>query len=191
MPRKIAIFASGSGSNALKIISFFRNRTDGAVALIVSNKATAGVLQIAEEHRIPTRVINRSDFYRPGSIAPALQAAGIELVVLAGFLWKIPNDLVTAFAGRMINIHPSLLPAYGGKGMYGMHVHEAVVAAGEKQSGITIHQVDQVYDNGEVIFQARCEVHPEDTADDVRQKVQQLEHTHFPRVVANVLAQLA
>lgn len=183
----IAIFASGTGSNARKIIEYFRDAADIRVALVVSNKKDAGVLDIAREHGIATHVIDRKSFYGSEEVLAVLERHRVGFVVLAGFLWHIPAYLVQAFAGRMVNIHPALLPKYGGKGMYGMHVHEAVCAAGETESGITIHLVNEHYDEGDIVFQAACLLTPEDTPHDIARKVQQLEHRHFPEVIAGML----
>jgi len=181
--KNIAIFASGGGSNAQKMIDYFANSTTVNVALIVSNKADAGVLGIAERHGIPALVIQRNNFYHSEQLLEALRAADIDFIVLAGFLWLIPPYLIQAFPQKMVNIHPALLPKYGGKGMYGMHVHEAVKAAGEPETGITIHYVNEHYDEGDIVFAAKTALTPEDSPADIAQKVQQLEHAHFPRVV--------
>lgn len=175
---KIAIFASGTGSNAQKIIE----QVPG-VALIISNKPDAGVLAIAERNGIPTMVLDKERFLRGDGYVPELNKMGIGLIVLAGFLWKVPVTLIKAFPRRIINIHPALLPKYGGKGMYGHFVHEAVIAAGEKESGISIHYVDELYDHGQVILQAICAIEPGDTPESLAKKVQALEHRHFPAAV--------
>ncbi|MCW3086768.1 MAG: phosphoribosylglycinamide formyltransferase, partial [Sediminibacterium sp.] len=181
--KKIAIFASGAGSNARKIIERFRSHPSISVALIVSNKPDAGVLPIARENGIAVLLIDKEVFFRRDAYVPLLREKGIEFIVLAGFLWKIPAALVSAYPGRIINIHPALLPKYGGKGMYGAKVHEAVIAAGEKESGITIHYVNEVYDAGEPLFQVTCPVGEHDTPDSLSQKIHLLEHKHFPEVV--------
>ncbi len=183
----IAIFASGAGSNAQKIIEHFRLSETIKVALIVCNKPGAGVLQIAEKEKIPSLIINREQFFKEDSYIPQLKLEGIDFIVLAGFLWKIPGALVQAYPNKIVNIHPALLPKYGGKGMYGQHVHEAVIAAGETESGITIHYVDELYDHGHIIFQAKCDVTSTDTAHTLAQKIHRLEHEHYPRVVADLL----
>lgn len=183
----IAIFASGTGSNARNIIGYFKNSTDVRVALIVSNKKDAGVLDIAREHDIPVQVIDRRMFYETEEILTILRRHKIDFIVLAGFLWLIPEYLVKAFDRKMVNIHPALLPKYGGKGMYGMRVHEAVKAAGETETGITIHYVNEHYDKGDFVFQTRCAVAAEDTPADIARKVQQLEHRYFPEVIAQIL----
>lgn len=186
----VAIFASGAGSNAQKIIDYFRSSQTLNIALIVCNKPGAGILDIAERENIPTLLIEKETFFRGNGYVDELKAAGIDFVVLAGFLWKVPATLTAAYANRIVNIHPALLPQYGGKGMYGTHVHAAIIAAGEKQSGITIHYVDNVYDNGAIIFQATCDITADDTPDTLAQKVHLLEHAHYPRVIEEVVLQL-
>lgn len=181
--KNIAIFASGGGSNAQKMIDYFADSTTVNVALIVSNKADAGVLGIAERHGIRALVIQRSGFYQSEQLLEVLRAADIDFIVLAGFLWLIPPYLIQAFPKKIVNIHPALLPKYGGKGMYGMHVHEAVKAAGETETGITIHYVNEHYDEGDIVFAAKTALTPDDSPTDIAKKVQQLEHAHFPRVV--------
>lgn len=185
--KNIAIFASGTGSNAQKIIDHFRDSGLARVSVILSNKADAGVLAIAEREQIPAVVIDKEQFFRGDTYVKLLQELETDLVVLAGFLWKVPANLVQAFSGRIINIHPALLPKFGGKGMYGHFVHEAVLAAGEKESGITIHYVNEQYDDGGVILQERCAILPEDTPDTLAKKVQVLEHQWFPLIVERLL----
>ena len=187
---RIAIFASGAGSNAQKIIDHFRDSQSINIALIVCNKPGAGVLGIAEREHIPVLLIEKEPFFRGNGYVDELKAARIDFIVLAGFLWKVPATLTAAYPNKIVNIHPALLPRYGGKGMYGMHVHEAIIAAGETESGITIHYVDNVYDNGAVIFQATCAIEPGDTPAMLAQKVHLLEHTHYPRVIQEVVAHL-
>jgi phosphoribosylglycinamide formyltransferase 1 len=179
----IAIFASGTGSNARKIIEYFKRSPEVHVALVVSNKKDAGVLDIAREHAIPTQVIGRQMFYETEDLLDILKKHKIGFIVLAGFLWQMPPYLVQRYPDRMVNIHPALLPKFGGKGMYGMHVHEAVKTSGEKESGITIHFVNEHYDEGNIVFQATCPVLPTDSPSDIARKVQQLEHAHFPAVI--------
>lgn len=188
--KRIAIFASGSGSNAEKIADYFAGSTDVSIDLIVSNNPKAGVIDRARRLHIPVLLFDRTTFYQTDRITQLLQQQGIDLIVLAGFMWLMPAGLVQAFPDRIVNIHPALLPKFGGKGMYGHFVHEAVVAAQETESGITIHFVNEHYDEGAPIFQAHCPVAPTDTPDDVARKVQALEHDHYPRVVAEVLATL-
>lgn len=183
----IAIFASGAGSNARKIIEHFQQSDKARVALVVSNKREAGVNAIAAGHGIPVHLINRAAFYEADDLLSVLATYEIDFIVLAGFLWLVPPYLVRAFPRRMVNIHPALLPKYGGKGMYGMKVHEAVKAAGETETGITIHFVDEHYDAGDVIFQARCPVAPSDSPADIAQKVHALEHRHFPQIIEQII----
>ena len=179
----IAVFASGTGSNAQKIIDHFNAADRGAkVVLIVCNNPKAGVLQIAEKENIPTLVIERKKFYED-SYLDELDKYKIDLIVLAGFMWKVPDKLIHAYQNKIINIHPALLPKYGGKNMYGNFVHEAVLKAGEKESGITIHYVDEIYDHGKIIFQATCMVDENDTPGPLAQKIHALEHTHYPLVI--------
>lgn len=186
----IAIFASGTGSNAAKIIEYFEGNPNIRVSLLVSNKADAPVLALADAKGIEKLVLRRADFYEAENLLETLRARGISFIVLAGFMWLVPDYLVKAYVGRMVNIHPALLPQYGGKGMYGMNVHRAVKAAGERQTGITIHYVDEHYDEGSIIFQARCAIAPEDRPEDIARKVQQLEHRHFAPVVEELLQAL-
>ena len=187
--KHIAIFASGAGSNAQKIIDHFRDSSLAKVTLILSNKAEAGIFKIAEKEQVPAILIDKEQFFRGDTYIKLLEEAGTDLVVLAGFLWKVPANLVTAFPNRIINIHPALLPKFGGKGMYGHFVHEAVLAAGEKESGITIHYVNEKYDDGGVILQEKCIITEEDTPDSLARKVQVLEHKWFPLIVERLLTQ--
>ncbi|MCO6490575.1 MAG: phosphoribosylglycinamide formyltransferase [Phaeodactylibacter sp.] len=186
----IAIFASGTGTNAGKIIDYFRENANIHVVLVVSNKATAPVLELADESGIEKMVITRQSFYETEGLLQALRDRGVDLIILAGFLWLIPDYLVRAYDKRMVNIHPALLPKYGGKGMYGMNVHRAVKAAGETVSGITIHYVNERYDEGGVIFQASCPIAPDDEPGDIARKVRQLEHRHFAPVVEQLAREL-
>jgi phosphoribosylglycinamide formyltransferase-1 len=188
-PIRIAIFASGAGTNAEKIIEHFTGHPRVKVALVVCNKPDAGVVNIAAHHQVPVLLIEKEPFFRGDAYVAALKQQGIGFIVLAGFLWKVPAALIQAYPNRIINIHPALLPKYGGKGMYGRHVHEAVIAAGEKESGITIHYVNEHFDEGAPIFQATCVVEPGDTPESLAQKVHVLEHRHFPRVVEEVVRQ--
>lgn len=183
--KKIAIFASGSGSNAENIARYFQYSENLNIECIYSNKPDAFVLQRAAKFNIPTEVFNRDQFYNTNIVADSLKSKSVDLVVLAGFLWLVPTVLVKNF--KIINIHPALLPKYGGKGMYGDKVHKAVVDNNETESGITIHFVNEMYDEGDIIFQAKCEVLPGDTPDDVAQKVHSLEYEHFPRVIEKLL----
>lgn len=189
--KKLAIFSSGAGSNAARIIDHFRHHPQITVGLVVCNNPGAGVLGIASAAGIPVLLIDKETFFRGSAYVPELRSRNIDFVVLAGFLWKIPVKLVEAYHHRIVNIHPALLPAYGGKGMYGRHVHEAVISAGEKESGITIHYVDELYDHGQAIFQAKVAVEPGDTPEILAKKIQFLEHSHFPRVIEEVVLGIA
>ena len=185
--KNIAIFASGGGSNAQKIIEHFTSKKIAQVSLIITNKSNAGVLEKAATFGIPTLLINREKFYKTEDILKELDIYTIDLVVLAGFLWLVPTYLVKAYKNRILNIHPALLPDYGGKGMYGMNVHRAVKEAGEKVSGITIHFVNEHYDEGGIIFQATCHISPTDAPSDIAKNVLALEHRYFPEVIEKVL----
>ncbi|MCQ4873965.1 MULTISPECIES: phosphoribosylglycinamide formyltransferase [Odoribacteraceae] len=188
--KKIAIFASGSGSNAENIINYFQNDAENVVKIVFCNKPNAYVLERAKRLNVPTFVFGREDFYHSDMVLNELKRLDIDMIVLAGFLWKVPDAIIEAYRERVVNIHPALLPSYGGKGMYGMKVHESVIAAGEKESGITIHYVNDHYDEGATIFQARCEITPEDTPDTLAEKVHALEYEHFPRVIKEVLEKI-
>jgi len=190
MTKKIAVFASGNGSNAENIYEYFKKTPTVEVSLILTNNANAGVLERASRLNIPSFVFDRTDFYSSTKIVDVLESNGIDLVVLAGFLWLIPDKLINTFPNKIINIHPALLPKYGGKGMYGDNVHKAVVANGEKESGITIHLVNEHYDEGKILFQAKCDVTPNDTYEDVANKIHTLEYEHFPEVIEKVLKAL-
>ncbi|HEX7016707.1 MAG TPA: phosphoribosylglycinamide formyltransferase [Cyclobacteriaceae bacterium] len=180
---RIAILASGNGTNAEAIINYFRGHPTISVAVVLSNKPNAFVLERARKHGIPTIVFNRHEFYDKPHVSNLLRDMGITHLVLAGFLWLLPESLLQMFPARILNIHPALLPAYGGKGMYGMRVHEAVKASGDLQTGITIHEVTEAYDEGPVIFQATCEVDADDSPESIAEKVHRLEHYHYPRVI--------
>jgi phosphoribosylglycinamide formyltransferase 1 len=184
--QSIIIFASGAGTNAAAIISHFKKTGRAKVALIVCNKPNAGVLDIAKNEHIPFLLIDRKTFNEP-LIIEQMQDYKPSLIVLAGFLWKLPDSMVQTFPGSIINIHPALLPAHGGKGMYGHHVHNAVLAAKAKESGITIHYVNEHYDEGDIILQARCEVNEADTADQLAHRIHGLEHFYYPRAVEFLL----
>ncbi|MBD2700185.1 phosphoribosylglycinamide formyltransferase [Spirosoma sp. BT702] len=185
--KRIVLFASGSGSNAEKIALYFADNTQVDVSLIVSNNPKAGVIERARRMHIPVLLFDRTTFYETSQITQLLLNQNVDLIVLAGFMWLMPAELVRAFPNKIVNIHPALLPKFGGKGMYGHYVHKAVVAAGETESGITIHYVNEHYDEGQIIFQASCPVLPSDTPEDVARNVQMLEHTHYPKIVADVL----
>ena len=182
-PVRLAILGSGNGTNAQQISEYFAGRTDVTVACIIYNVRGAYIAERAKNLGIESHYFNRADFYDNGHVLDYLREKEIDWVILAGFLWLVPQPILDAFPQRVINIHPALLPKYGGKGMYGHHVHEAVVAAGEKETGITIHIVDQHYDRGTTLFQATCPVTPEDTPDTVAAKIHLLEKEHFPRVI--------
>ncbi len=189
---KLAIFVSGSGTNAENIIRYFQTNKafDTEVAIVISNRADAYALERAKKLNVPSTVLSRADFNDPAITLPLLDSYGINFIVLAGFLLKVPEYIVDRYHGHIVNIHPALLPKFGGKGMYGHHVHEAVVAAGEKETGITIHHVNENYDQGSIIFQATVAVDPTDTPDDVAAKIHELEQAHFPRVIAETLRAL-
>lgn len=193
--KRIAIFASGSGSNAETIAQHFADKTDVEITLIGSNNPKAGVIERARRgfdrnQHVPVLVFDRTTFYNTNRVTQLLINQNVDLIILAGFMWLMSGDLVRAFPNKIINIHPALLPKFGGKGMYGHFVHEAVVAAGETESGITIHYVNEHYDEGQIIFQARCLVSPTDTPDDVAHNVRVLEHLHYPHVIADILARM-
>lgn len=188
--KNIAIFASGTGSNAQKIMEHFEQSSLARVVMVLSNKPKAAVLDKARNFGVATQVIEREAFYQSSKVVELLQQNQVDLIVLAGFLWLIPENLIRSFPECIVNIHPALLPKYGGKGMYGMRVHKAVVANQETESGITIHYVNEQYDEGKVIFQKSCLVIPEDTPESVAKKVQLLEHEHFPQVVEDLLKKL-
>ncbi|WP_276502482.1 phosphoribosylglycinamide formyltransferase [Terrimonas pollutisoli] len=188
-PVHLAIFASGAGSNAQRIIDHFKNHGHIKISLIVCNKPGAGVLTIADKENIPSLLIEKEKFFRGDAYLDQLEEYTIDFIVLAGFLWKVPDLLIQAYPGKIVNIHPALLPKYGGKGMYGQHVHEAVIAAGEKESGITIHLVDGHYDNGDIIFQATCPVLENDDPSSLANRIHQLEHQHYPKVIEDIVVQ--
>ncbi len=185
--KHIAIFASGGGSNTLKIIEYFKQKRDVSVKIIVCNRAKAGVLAKADQHNIDTLMIDRNSFYEGQSILDELDHRNIDLIVLAGFLWLVPDYLVKHYDQRIINIHPALLPKFGGKGMYGRHIHEAVKAAGERHTGLTVHYVDGAYDEGNIILQRRVAIDDTDTPDDIAAKVLKLEHRYYPIVIDDLL----
>lgn len=187
MKKKVAVFASGNGTNAEKIFDQFKDHPQIEVALLFANKTGVGVLERANRYNIPSVVFNRADFYHSDVVLKRLKEEQIDLVVLAGFMWLVPEQLVNAFPDRIVNIHPALLPKYGGKGMYGMHVHEAVKAANEMETGITIHFVNQHYDEGSIIAQFACAIDPNDSATEIARKVQLLEHENYPKVIAEVV----
>lgn len=179
---RISIFASGSGSNAENIVRFFADKPDFLISKIYTNNPEAFVIQRAAALNIPCRIFSRSEWKEPAIVNQLLEDK-TDWVILAGFLWLIPQPILRLFPDRIINIHPALLPNYGGKGMYGHFVHEAVIRNGEKQSGITIHLVNEKYDEGQILFQAKCDISPEDSADSLAAKVHELEYRHFPEVI--------
>ena len=181
--KRIAVFASGEGTNTQHLIDFFA----GEIVLIVCNNPEANVLKRAEKHGIPTILINKESFYKGNSVLQKLIHEKIDLIVCAGFLWKIPDAILQAFPDKVVNIHPALLPKFGGKGMYGLHVHTAVLHAGEKESGITIHYLNEHYDEGKIILQKKCEVKKGDTPEMLAQKVQALEHEWYPKTIEQLL----
>ncbi len=183
---RIAIFASGEGTNARKFIDYFRDKKDVTISLIISNKKGAGVLDKAVKAGIPTIVVDKETFYETDKLVGKLKTEA-DFIVLAGFLWIIPDNIIKAFPRKMVNIHPALLPKYGGKGMYGRKVHEAVLANNEKETGITIHYVNDKYDEGEIIFQAKCSINNSDTVETIAQKVHELEYKYYPITVEKLL----
>ena len=185
--KNVAIFASGSGTNAENIARYFSKSETVKVAVVLSNNKNVGVHARVNNLGIPSFVFSRDEFVEGTPILAKLAEYQIDLIVLAGFMNKISDALLTAYPGKIINIHPALLPKHGGKGMYGMHVHEAVVAAGEKESGITIHYINENYDEGDIISQAKCEVLPADTPEEVATKVHALEYAHYPHVIDDLL----
>jgi len=181
---RIAIFASGSGTNAQRISEYFAEKQGSiTVALILSNNSSAYVLERARNLGVPGIVFTRTEFYETSRIPDILKENSIDYIVLAGFLWLIPDPILTAYPGRILNIHPALLPSYGGKGMYGMKVHEAVIASRDKESGITIHLVNQKYDEGKILFQAKCVIEESDTPESLAGKIHELEYKYFPEVI--------
>lgn len=189
MPQKIAIFASGSGSNAENIIKYFSSNERIHVSLILTNNPNAYVIKRAQAAQVPCTVFSKVDFYKSTDVIDQLKQLEIDWVVLAGFLWLIPENLISQFPDKIINIHPALLPKYGGKGMYGQHVHQAVFNNFEKESGITIHLVNKEYDKGRILFQEQVDLLVNDTPDRIAQKIHQLEYAHFPKVIQETIEQ--
>ena len=184
---KLALFASGSGSNVENFVNYFAGKQDTEISLVLCNNPDAYVIERCKRLDIKCITFNRDTFYNSTDILDILKEHGINFIVLAGFLWLIPSYLINAFEKKMVNIHPALLPKFGGKGMYGDNVHKAVVANAEKESGITIHYVNERFDEGEIIFQATCPVQPVDTYKEVAEKVHKLEYKHFPEVIEKLL----
>ncbi len=185
--KKIAVFASGSGSNAERLYDYFKNSPVARVSMVVCNKPEAGVVARAHRLRLPLVMISRRSFYESDSLLYTLRQEGIDFIALAGFLWLIPDYLIEAYGNRMVNLHPALLPAYGGKGMYGRKVHQAVLAAGEKETGITIHAVNGAYDEGQILAQFRFKIAPNETVESLESRIHALEHQHYPEVVEQLL----
>jgi len=188
--KKIAIFASGSGTNAENLIKYFSNRKSAKVTLILSNRREAYVLKRAAEHNIKSIFFDYNEFNTSDKVLDDLLRNDIDFLVLAGFLWLVPEKILNFYAGRIINIHPALLPKYGGKGMYGEKVHKAVIDNHESESGISIHYVNKSYDEGSIIFQARCKVEPSDTPDTLAARIHELEYKYFPEVIENLIGKL-
>ncbi len=188
--KRIAIFASGNGTNAQRIVEYFAGNKQVEISLILANKSSAGVLKRAEKLSVRSMVFSRNDFVKGGKVDLTLSEHKINFIVLAGFLWLVPDFLIQKYQNKIINIHPALLPGYGGKGMYGKKVHEAVIASGDKQSGITIHYVNSKYDDGQIIFQALCNIDDGDSAGMLAAKIHKLEHEHFPVIIEKTLDKL-
>lgn len=181
--KKIAIFASGSGSNAENIASYYKNNNKAQVELILTNNPKAGVIDRAKKLNIPCIVFTKEQFDSSDAIIDIFKSHNIDFIVLAGFLWLFPAKIIRFYPKRIVNIHPALLPKYGGKGMYGEKVHNAVLDNGEKETGITIHYVNKNYDEGDIIFQAICNVDPADTTESLSQKVHELEYKYYPQII--------
>ncbi|MEP6465310.1 MAG: phosphoribosylglycinamide formyltransferase [Parafilimonas sp.] len=188
--KNIAIFASGTGTNTANIIQYFSAKQTAGIALIVCNNENAGVLKIAEANNIPSLIIQKEKFFKADAYIAELKNAAIDFIVLAGFLWRIPLQLINEYQNKIINIHPALLPKFGGKGMYGNFVHEAVLSAKEKQSGITIHFVDELYDNGKTVFQTTCPVYENDTAETLSKRIHELEYKYFPKAIEELIEKI-
>jgi phosphoribosylglycinamide formyltransferase-1 len=185
--KRIAIFASGSGSNAQRIMEHFKRHKEMEVAIVLSNRADSYVLQRADNFEIPTHVFSKEELYDSATILQLLKNLDIDIIVLAGFLWLIPANIIQQYPKRIINIHPALLPKYGGKGMYGDIIHETVIANHDHETGITIHYVNETFDEGEIIYQNKCVVEKTDTTEKLAYKVHQLEHLHYPRIIEDLL----
>ncbi len=185
--KKIVIFASGSGTNAQNLIEYFNKTVEKKVVLVLSNKKEAKVLERAADAGVDTRVFSREDLNENGRVTGILDDIGPDLIVLAGFLWLMPVQILRKYTNRVVNIHPALLPKYGGKGMYGMNVHKSVIENKEPRSGISIHYVNEEYDKGDIIFQAYCDINISDSPESLAAKVHQLEYEHFPVVIDSLL----
>jgi phosphoribosylglycinamide formyltransferase 1 len=186
--KKIAIFASGSGTNAQAIVEYFKNNVDIRVSCILSNRPDAFVLERAKKLGIPSYTFTRDEYYNTSGILALLSENSVDFIALAGFLWLVPEYLIRAYPNRIVNIHPALLPKYGGKGMYGQKVHQAVIDNAETESGITIHLVNEKYDEGGIVFQAKCPVKPGDTPDSLASRIHLLEHEYYPRIIEKLLS---
>ncbi len=186
--KNIAIFASGSGTNAERIIKYFEKKEHADVGVVLTNNPSAGVIKRAQSCNVNVEIFNRNDFYHSNRVIDVLKKYSPDLIVLAGFLWLVPQTFVKDYEGKIINIHPALLPKFGGKGMYGMHVHEAVIKSGEIKSGITIHHVNDIYDDGQIIFQDSFELSDDETPESLAQKIHALEYKHFPVIIDKLLA---
>jgi len=190
LKKRIAIFASGSGSNAQKIMEHFKKHNEAEVAIVLTNNPDAFVLQRADNFEIPTHIFNRHEFYQTDAVLTLLKNLQVDIIVLAGFLWLIPENLLKSFPNKIINIHPALLPKYGGKGMYGDHVHKTVIANKEEESGVTIHFVNENFDEGEIIHQSKFKIEKGDDIEMVKFKIQQLEHLHYPKIIEHLLKKM-
>jgi phosphoribosylglycinamide formyltransferase 1 len=189
MKKNIAIFASGEGTNAQRIIDYFKNSDEISVSLIISNNPKANVLKRADQSNIATYILNKEDFYERNTTIELLKIKKIDLIVLAGFLWMVPENMIKAFPEKIVNIHPALLPKYGGKGMYGARVHQAVIEAKEKESGISIHLVNEKYDEGKILSQHTSLISENDTAETLAEKIHQLEHVYYPIAIEKLLTE--
>jgi phosphoribosylglycinamide formyltransferase-1 len=187
--KRIVIFASGSGTNAQNIIRYFKQRQTAKVVIVLSNRRSAPVLERAADEGVDAVAFTRDDLYENGRVERLISSASPDIIVLAGFLLKFPDSLVKMYGGKVINIHPALLPKYGGKGMYGRHVHEAVITNREKESGITIHYVNEHYDEGAIIFQKSIKLNSDETPDSLASRIHELEYKYFPVVVEKLLAE--
>ena len=185
--KNIAIFASGNGTNAERVIRYFEKSKIARVNIVITNNNKAGVIKRAHSLKVDLHLINRIDFYNSDDVLDILTQYKVDLIVLAGFLWLVPEALISKYDNKIINIHPALLPSYGGKGMYGKHVHEAVIASGNVKSGITIHYVNKLYDDGQIIFQADTKISKNETPDSLAKKIHLLEYEHFPEVIKSLL----
>jgi len=190
MKKRIAIFASGSGSNAQKLMEYFKKHQEAEVVIVLTNNPEAYVIQRADNFEIPTHIFDKYEFIETNDIVNLLKNLQIDLIVLAGFLWLIPNNLLEEFPNQIINIHPALLPKFGGKGMYGDRIHRTILEAGEVENGITIHFVNKKFDEGEIIYQSRFKIGKNDTLETIKFKGQQLEHLHYPRIVENLIQKI-